>query len=161
MWQQLRQFTVRLNKNIQTNYFRTKNGDKMLKYNINLTRVCTLVNTVCRVLRISHDTPLSTKKHNMTAIQYCIQITRRDFFCHTPNRYHIQYTAVPKVLAHLCLCLCVCVCCHPVYSRRLSSPFGISWARQPGSHNSFFFPFLGGGTKQCPKYSSTAAVLAL
>ena len=61
--------------------------------------------------------------------------------CHTPNRYHIQYTSVPKVLVHLCVCLCVCVCCHLVYSRRLSSPSGISWARQPGSHNSFFFFF--------------------
>lgn len=170
MWQQLRKFPVRLNKKIQTNYFRTKNGDKMLKYNIKSDQsLC--VDKYSTVCRVQYCVSLTT--HHFQQIErITIQLLRntvlyqnyaKGIVCHTPNRYHIQYTTVPKVLVHLCVRLCVYLCCPPIYSRRLSSPFGISWARQPGSHNSFFFTFLGGGTKQCTstavQYSSSTSAL--
>ncbi|CAM9182147.1 unnamed protein product [Pylaiella littoralis] len=28
----------------------------------------------------------------------------------------------------------VCVCCHPIISGRRSTPFGMKWMHQPGSH---------------------------
>ena len=160
MWQQLGKFPVRLNKNIQTNYFRTKNGDKTLKYNIKSEQsLCVGKYSMSSTAYLSRHTTFNKEaQYDCSIVLYPNYV--KGIVCHTSNRYHIQYTAVPKVLIHLCVCPCVCVCCHLIYSRRLSSPFGISWARQPGSHISFF-SFLGGGTKQCSKYSSTAAVLAL
>ena len=140
MWQQLRKFPVRLNNNIQTNYFRTKNGDEPLKYNIKSDQ------SLC-VGKYSMSSTAYLSRHitfNKEALIYdCYTVLYPNYakgiVCHTSNRYHTQYTAVPKVLVHLCVCLWVCVCCHPIFSRRLSSPFGISWARQSGSHKSFDF----------------------
>ena len=141
IWQQLRKFPVRLNKNIQTNYFRTKNGDKTLKYNIKSDQsLCVGKYSMSSTAYLSRHTTF-----NKEAQYDCYTVLYPNYpkgiVCLTPNRYHIQYTAVPKVLVHSCVRLCVCVCCHPIYSRRLPSPFGISWARQPGSHKSFSFLF--------------------
>ena len=141
MWQQLRKFPVRLNKNIPTNYFRTKNGDKTLKYNIKSDKsLCVGKYGMPSIAYLSRHTTFNKEAQCDCYTVLCPNYAK-GIVCHTPSKYHIQYTAVPKVLVHLCVCLCVCVCCHPIYSRRLSSPFGISWARQPGSHKSFFLHF--------------------
>ena len=164
MWQQLRKFPVRLNKNIQTNYFRTKNGDKTLKYNTKSGQsLCVGKYSTSSTAYLSRHTTFNKEAHYDCYIVLYPNYAKR-IVCHTPNRYHIRsivYSSTKGTCIFVCVCLCVCVCCHPIYSRRLSSPFGISWARQPGSHKSLFLSFSGGGTKQCTKYSSTAAVLAL
>ena len=110
MWQQLRKFPVRLNKNIQTNYFRTKNGEKTLRYNIKSEQsLCVGKYSISSTAYLSRHTTFN-KEAQYDCYTVLYPNYAKGIVCHTPNRYHIQDTAVPKVLVHLCVCVCVFVC---------------------------------------------------
>ena len=160
MWQQLRKFPVRLNKNLQTNYFRTKNKDKTLKYNIKSDQsLCVGKYSMSCTAYLSRHTT-STKKHNATA-KYCIQITWRESFAThlTGIIYSIQQY---QRYLYICVCVCVFVCVVIPSILDACLHLSVSVGRASRGHTRVFFSFLGGGPKQkCTKYSSTAAVQAL
>ena len=129
MWQQLRKFPVRLNKNIQTNYFRTENADKTLKCNIKSDQ------SLC-VGKYSMSSTASLSRHttfNKEAQYDCYTVLfpnyAKGIVCHTPDRYHIQYTSVSNVLVHLCVCvLSFHLFSTPVFTFRyqLGAPAGVT-----------------------------------
>ena len=136
MWQQLGKFPVRLNKNIQTNYFRTKNGDKTLKYNIKSEQsLCVGKYSMSSTAYLSRHTTFNKEaQYDCSIVLYPNYV--KGIVCHTPNRYHIRstvYSCTKGTCTFVCVSVCLCVLSShlfstPVFTFRyqLGAPAGVT-----------------------------------
>ena len=143
MWQQLRKFPVRLNKNIQTNYFRAKNGDKTLKYNIKSDQsLCVGKYSMSSTAYLSRHTTFNKEaQHDCYTGLY--PNFAKGIVCHTPSRYHIQYLVCSSTKG-TCTFVCVCVCLCVLSSHLFSTPvftFRYQLGALAGVSHEFFFHF--------------------